>query len=185
MNQMQLTLVISYLLMTCYFLSNWVRFSLRHPTSTPEDKFLSFVMCLITTIFWPLIVPISCLDMLKNHKLEFSSVIPVLLAIFALSISFYLSYLHEHGFCYYGYHDLLCPSASETRDDASSSTALEAVEKATGVFFTGADQARITSILKDTELDTAIHKRFLSGIVVAGTSAVSPLWMSQRLHITI
>jgi cyanophycinase len=60
---------------------------------------------------------------------------------------------------------------TETREDASSSTALEAVSKATGVFFTGGDQARITSILKDTEIDTAIHKRYSEGMVVAGTSA--------------
>lgn len=58
-----------------------------------------------------------------------------------------------------------------TREDASSSTYLEAIEKATGVFFTGGDQARITSILKDTEIDTLLHKRFSEGIVVAGTSA--------------
>jgi cyanophycinase len=60
---------------------------------------------------------------------------------------------------------------TETRDDASSSTALEAIAKATGIFFTGGDQARITSILKDTEIDTAIHKRFSEGVVIAGTSA--------------
>jgi cyanophycinase len=60
---------------------------------------------------------------------------------------------------------------TETRDDASSSTALEAVNNATGVFFTGGDQARITSILKDTQLDEAIHKRFAEGIVIGGTSA--------------
>jgi cyanophycinase len=60
---------------------------------------------------------------------------------------------------------------TETRDDASSSTALEAISRATGVFFTGGDQARITSILKDTEIDAAIHKRFSEGIIVAGTSA--------------
>lgn len=60
---------------------------------------------------------------------------------------------------------------TETREDASSSTALEAISKATGVFFTGGDQARITNILKDTEIDTAIHQRFSEGIVVAGTSA--------------
>ncbi|WP_325078894.1 hypothetical protein [Sphaerospermopsis aphanizomenoides] len=71
MNKIQFTLVISYFLMTCYFLINWLRFSLRHPASTPEDKFLSFVMSLITTIFWPLIIPISCLKILKNRKLEF------------------------------------------------------------------------------------------------------------------
>ncbi len=57
------------------------------------------------------------------------------------------------------------------REDATSSTALEAINKATGVFFTGGDQARITSILKDTEIDATIHKRFSEGIVVAGTSA--------------
>ncbi|MBF2005830.1 MAG: cyanophycinase [Chlorogloeopsis fritschii C42_A2020_084] len=60
---------------------------------------------------------------------------------------------------------------TETREDASSSTALEAVRKATGIFFTGGDQARITSILKDTELDAAIHKRFSEGAVIGGTSA--------------
>lgn len=60
---------------------------------------------------------------------------------------------------------------TETREDASSSTALEAIARATGVFFTGGDQARITSILKDTEIDAAIHKRFAEGVVVAGTSA--------------
>lgn len=58
-----------------------------------------------------------------------------------------------------------------TRDDASSTSFLEAIEKATGVFFTGGDQARITSILKNTKLDEAIHKRFSAGIVVGGTSA--------------
>lgn len=57
------------------------------------------------------------------------------------------------------------------REDASSSTYLEAIEKATGVFFTGGDQSRITSILKDTQLDAAIHKRYSEGIVVGGTSA--------------
>ncbi len=60
---------------------------------------------------------------------------------------------------------------TETREDASSSTALEAIEKATGIFFTGGDQARITSILKDTEIDTKIHERFQAGIVIGGTSA--------------
>lgn len=60
---------------------------------------------------------------------------------------------------------------TETREDASSSTALEAIAKATGIFFTGGDQARITSILKDTEIDAAIHQRFAEGIVIGGTSA--------------
>ena len=36
---------------------------------------------------------------------------------------------------------------------------------------TGGDQARITGILKDTEIDTAIRKRFSEGLVIGGTSA--------------
>jgi cyanophycinase len=60
---------------------------------------------------------------------------------------------------------------TETREDGSSSTALAAINKATGIFFTGGDQARITSILKDTEIDAAIHQRFSEGIVIGGTSA--------------
>jgi cyanophycinase len=60
---------------------------------------------------------------------------------------------------------------TETREDARSSTALEAIEKATGIFFTGGDQARITDILKDTDIDALIHKRFGEGVVVGGTSA--------------
>ncbi|QIR36570.1 cyanophycinase [Tolypothrix sp. PCC 7910] len=60
---------------------------------------------------------------------------------------------------------------TETREDASSSTALQAINDATGIFFTGGDQARITGILKDTEIDEAIHKRLGEGVVIAGTSA--------------
>lgn len=58
-----------------------------------------------------------------------------------------------------------------TREDASSSTGIEAIQKSTGVFFTGGDQARITSILKDTEIDALLHKRYAEGIVIGGTSA--------------
>lgn len=60
---------------------------------------------------------------------------------------------------------------TQRREDANNSNYLEAIEQATGVFFTGGEQARIVSSLKDTKLDTAIHKRFSEGIVIGGTSA--------------
>ncbi|HLP89067.1 MAG TPA: hypothetical protein VK184_10825 [Nostocaceae cyanobacterium] len=91
MNQIQLTFVLSYLVMSCYFFINWLRFSLSHPTNSPEDRFLSFVMFVITTIFWPVMIPLSCIEICQTRKLEFSTVIPVLLAMFAFSISFYLN----------------------------------------------------------------------------------------------
>ncbi|PZO51723.1 MAG: cyanophycinase [Phormidesmis priestleyi] len=57
------------------------------------------------------------------------------------------------------------------RDDASSDRSLEAIQKATGVFFTGGDQARIVDSLKGTEIDKLLHQRFAEGLVIAGTSA--------------
>ena len=66
------------------------------------------------------------------------------------------------------------------RDDASAPSVLEAIQKATGVFFTGGDQARITSLLKGTEIDAALHRRYQEGIVVGGTSAGASM-MSEAM----
>ena len=61
---------------------------------------------------------------------------------------------------------------TESQRDAEDRSAIEAIEKATGVFFTGGDQARIISAIKNTPLDEAIHRRYQQeGLVVGGTSA--------------
>lgn len=57
------------------------------------------------------------------------------------------------------------------REDADDARALETITQATGIFFTGGNQARITECMKDTQLDAMLHKRFSEGIVIAGTSA--------------
>jgi cyanophycinase len=64
-----------------------------------------------------------------------------------------------------------CAIDSRTTDDTYSSTALQNIDKATGVFFTGGDQTRIVNTIKNTDLDAAIHRRFSEGMIVAGTSA--------------
>ncbi|WAL62291.1 cyanophycinase [Thermocoleostomius sinensis] len=56
-------------------------------------------------------------------------------------------------------------------EDGSDPRALEILSEVTGVFFTGGNQARITELLKGTEVDKALHKRFAEGVVIAGTSA--------------
>lgn len=66
------------------------------------------------------------------------------------------------------------------RADASSSSVLEAIDKATGVFFTGGDQARITDILRGTELHKALMRRYHEGIVIGGTSAGASM-MSETM----
>ena len=60
---------------------------------------------------------------------------------------------------------------TERREDASYSRNLEIIENATGVFFTGGDQARITEILKDSEIDDLLHQKFDRGLIISGTSA--------------
>lgn len=57
------------------------------------------------------------------------------------------------------------------REDSSDPRAIEIIQQATGIFFTGGNQARITECIKDTELDTVLHQRFAEGVVIAGTSA--------------
>jgi len=58
-----------------------------------------------------------------------------------------------------------------TREDAASKEAVQAVEASDIVFFTGGDQLRLTYVLGGSSLLSAIRQRFMSGGVVAGTSA--------------
>jgi cyanophycinase len=67
---------------------------------------------------------------------------------------------------------------SASRDDANDPSAVKAIENATGVFFTGGTQLRITRLLGGTRLDTALHKRHEEGMVLAGTSAGAAMMSS-------
>ncbi|MHB1702475.1 MAG: cyanophycinase [Acidobacteriaceae bacterium] len=58
-----------------------------------------------------------------------------------------------------------------TRDEANRPSLLDVLEKATGVYFTGGDQLRITSTLGGTLADRLLHKIYEAGVVIAGTSA--------------
>lgn len=89
MSKFQAIVGMSYLLTTIYFLVNWLRFSLRHPTSSPEDNFLSFVMLCVATILWPLAVPFSLMKIVKTKEIELGTVFPAIAVIIAVGISFY------------------------------------------------------------------------------------------------
>lgn len=57
------------------------------------------------------------------------------------------------------------------RSDAAKPEAIEAVKKATGIFFTGGDQLHVTSLMGGSELQKAIIEAYENGTIVAGTSA--------------
>lgn len=58
-----------------------------------------------------------------------------------------------------------------SRDEANNGVNAKILTDSTGIFFTGGDQLRITSILGGTRAFTALHDAFENGTVIAGTSA--------------
>jgi cyanophycinase len=58
-----------------------------------------------------------------------------------------------------------------TRQEADADSTVRMLDSATGVWFTGGDQARITAVLTDTRLLQALRERHRAGAVIAGTSA--------------
>ncbi|HKH93939.1 MAG TPA: cyanophycinase [Gemmatimonadaceae bacterium] len=58
-----------------------------------------------------------------------------------------------------------------SREDATTPRAMRILEGATGVFFTGGDQLKITSQVGDTPVYSRVQEIFEQGGVIAGTSA--------------
>jgi len=69
--------------------------------------------------------------------------------------------------------------ASSLKAEGKAET-LARLSTATGVFFTGGDQARIMDVLADAELLAAVKGRFAAGVVFGGTSAGAAV-MSARM----
>jgi cyanophycinase len=67
------------------------------------------------------------------------------------------------------------------RAEANGDEAVAAIAAATGVFFTGGNQLRITRLLGGTRLDTALHRRREEGLVIAGTSAGAAMMSSVMI----
>ncbi len=63
------------------------------------------------------------------------------------------------------------PLRLETRAQANEEHAINLLNRATGVFFTGGNQLRITQLLGGSRVDTVLHERLARGLVLAGTSA--------------
>jgi len=57
------------------------------------------------------------------------------------------------------------------RAEADAPVATKAIEGATGIFFTGGNQARLSAVLRGTALGDTVTMMYREGAVVAGTSA--------------
>jgi cyanophycinase len=71
----------------------------------------------------------------------------------------------------------------ESREDATTPRAMRILEGATGVFFTGGDQLKITSQIGDTPVYSRTQEIFEAGGVIAGTSAGASA-MSETMLVT-
>ncbi len=68
-----------------------------------------------------------------------------------------------------------------SREAADRPSACKAIEQATGVFFTGGEQLRITTLLGGTRIDAALHTGHEDGLVLAGTSAGASMMSSTMI----
>jgi cyanophycinase len=59
----------------------------------------------------------------------------------------------------------------DTRRDCQEPNRLERLDRATGIFFTGGNQLRLTALLGGTPVAQLIRKRNAAGVTVGGTSA--------------
>lgn len=63
------------------------------------------------------------------------------------------------------------PVNIDSREKAAEQKIIDIIKEATGIFFTGGDQLRITSLLGGTPVYEALYRCYESGVVIAGTSA--------------
>lgn len=59
----------------------------------------------------------------------------------------------------------------DDRESANDLHLVGDIDQATGIFFTGGDQLRLTSILGGSQVDSAIRRAYKRGTIIAGTSA--------------
>lgn len=69
----------------------------------------------------------------------------------------------------------------DTRQQADAQAPVELLQKATGIFFTGGDQLRITSILGGTKAYAALYEAYRGGALIAGTSAGASVLSSTMI----
>ena len=67
------------------------------------------------------------------------------------------------------------------REEASSDRAAQRLEGATGIWFGGGDQSRLTAALLHTPVETAIRRLYREGAVVGGTSAGAAVMSTPML----
>lgn len=59
-----------YLVSAAYFFKIWYSYFQQDSSLTEQDRLLSLGILLVATIFWPVVVPISYLELLNTNRLQ-------------------------------------------------------------------------------------------------------------------
>ena len=72
MKPLQVALIVAYLFMAPFYFTSWLKLFRKDPDSSSNKRFLSIVVLAISTILWPIIVPIAYLELLqaKNDEVD-------------------------------------------------------------------------------------------------------------------
>ncbi len=68
-----------------------------------------------------------------------------------------------------------------SHEQAETEAAAARLEGVTGIWFGGGDQARLTAAIGHTKVEAAIHRRYLAGAVIGGTSAGAAVMSTPML----
>ena len=70
MKALQVALVVAYLFMAPFYFTSWLKLFHKNATMTSNQRFASLIVLIISTILWPLVVPIAYLELLKQKSNE-------------------------------------------------------------------------------------------------------------------
>jgi len=80
------TLTIVYLSFSCYLVIDSLKLFKKGNLMSPEETFLSLIVLLVLTVFWPLTIPISSIQALKQNKLKLANVMPLIVVLVLVSL---------------------------------------------------------------------------------------------------
>jgi hypothetical protein len=80
------TLTIIYLSFSGYLVIDCLKLFKKGNSMSPEETFLSLIVFLVLTVFWPLTIPISSIQALKQNKLKLANVMPLIVVLVLVSL---------------------------------------------------------------------------------------------------
>ena len=74
MKPLQVALLFAYLFMAPFYFTSWLKLYNKDISLSAEERLLSRVFLVISTILWPLVVPIAYLELLNKKNMSLTKV---------------------------------------------------------------------------------------------------------------